>query len=142
MRRFVFATSAIVCLASALACSSGSTVKIGWASRAEPGHLTCRYRTFSGREVQRFSAEEGQMITLDYEATVHKGSLTIAVRGPEGDSLWHVTLREDHSAHVEIFVPDSGLHTLVAEGKDTGGDLEVRWQVVDREPVQSGVDGA
>ena len=82
------------------------------------------------------------MIILDYEATVQKGSLTIAVRGPEGDTEWHVTLREDHSAHVEIFVPDSGMHTLVAEGNDTGGDLEIRWQVVDREPAQSGTDGA
>jgi len=142
MRHFVCIALAIACLASVLACSGGSTVKIGWASRAGPGHVTYRYRTFRGREVQRFSAEEGQVITLDYEATVHKGALTIAVRGPEGDTLWHVTLREDHSAHVLIFVPTSGLHTLVAEGKDTGGDLQVRWQVVDREPVQTGTDGA
>ena len=141
MRYLACIALAILCLASLLACG-GATVKIGWASRAEPGHLTYRYRTFSGREVQRFSAEEGQMIILDYEATVQKGSLTIAVRGPEGDTEWHVTLREDHSAHVEIFVPDSGMHTLVAEGNDTGGDLEVRWRVVDREPAQSGTDGA
>ena len=142
MRCFVYIALAFLCLASVLACSDGATVKIGWVSRAGPGHVTYRYRTFRGREVQRFSAQEGQMINLDYEATLDKGSLTIAVRGPEGDTLWHVTLREDHSAHVEIFVPDSGSHTLVAEGKDTGGELQVRWQVVDREPVQTGTDGA
>ncbi len=141
MRRLPCVALAIVYLASLLACS-GSVVKVGWAGRAEPGRVTYRYRTFRGREVQRFSAEEGQLITLDYEATVHKGSLTIAVRGPEGDTLWHVTLREDHSAQVLIFVPTSGLHTLVAEGKDTGGGLQVRWQVVDREPVQTGTEGA
>ncbi len=141
MRRFVCVALAIVCLASLLACGSPA-VKIGWVSRAAPGRVTYRYRTFRGREVQRFSAEEGQVISLEYEATVNKGSLTIAVRGPEGDTLWHVTLREDLRAHVLIFVPTSGVHTLVAEGKDTGGDLQVRWQVVDREPGQTGTDDA
>lgn len=106
-----------------------STIKIGWSGTSRPGVKAYSYTTFNGREKSTFRAEEGEMIVLDYEVTVDKGSLTLRVENPDGESLWEESFEEDGEDSVEISVDTSGRHQIVIVGNDTGGSFDLSWEI-------------
>ena len=63
------------------------SVRHMWKGYSRPGHIHCEYETFTGTEDRSVQAEAGQTITLEYGATVNKGSLSIKVQDPDKESI-------------------------------------------------------
>lgn len=130
MKRLRFLTITMALLAGVTAsCLSTSQVRIEWAGSNLPGRMTYRYALFTGQESGSLEAELGQTIALSYEATVNEGTLSIEVRGPQGQIIWQVQLEGDEAESVQIPVPEAGKHTVTMVGRDAAGSFDVEWQV-------------
>jgi hypothetical protein len=73
-------------------------------------------------------AKAGQEIDLTYDVEVEKGSLTLAVEGPDGQTVWEETYRESASDSLALTAPEEGHYTLVVTGDETGGSFDISWQ--------------
>ena len=139
-RRAVWLTTALLAAFGLLVGCGRTQLRIGWLEAGGPGHRTAQYRTFSGVERVRFRAGANETVTIDYEITVEKGSLTLSLVGPDGETVWEETFEEregEGSESSESYsgehaldpVPQSGRYTLRIEGDRTGGRFDVSWQV-------------
>ena len=80
-------------------------------------------------ERKAFRAEDGQTITLDYDVTVKKGTLVLAIVGPDGESLWEEPLHENGSGTVTLTASEQGIYTIHIEGEDTSGSFDLSWNL-------------
>ena len=106
-----------------------STVKVGWIGSSGPGYTGYRYITFDGLERATFRAEAGQNISLDYDFAVEKGTLTLEIVAPDGESLWERTYHEDADESVTLTAPQKGRYQVRLEGEATGGSFDLSWSV-------------
>lgn len=114
-----------------LAACEDSELRTGWSGSHTSGHMDYSYNTFSGDEVGRATLDEGEELTVEYDAEVDKGTLTIRVEDPDGDTLQAITLEEDDSDTWTITASQDGQHIVVVEGDDTGGSFDVEWDPAD-----------
>lgn len=95
------------------------------------GHITSTYESFTGVERGEIQVNSGQAIVLDYQAALTAGGITIKVENPRGETIWQMAVPAGEQAsprNAEIRVHDSGRYTIVVEGSQAGGNLNVSWQ--------------
>lgn len=90
-----------------------------------------QYNTFSGLARERTAATAGQSIHLTFSTEVTKGSLSVEIKDPRGNSVWHVNVPEHQNRNgtAEIRAALTGRYQVVITGLDTGGRFDVRWRV-------------
>ncbi len=118
----------ILALAVLLMGCSRTSIKMGWRESSGRTHKSARYETFSAVERVAIRAQAGQEIDLAYDVEVEKGSLTLAVEGPDGLTVWEETYRENASDTLALTAPDEGHYILVVTGDQTGGSFDISWQ--------------
>ena len=106
---------------------SRTAIKLGWRESSGRAHKRARYETFSAVERVVIRAKAGQEIDLTYDVEVEKGSLTLAVEGLDGQTVWEETFRENASDTLALTAPDEGHYTLVVTGDETGGSFDISW---------------
>ena len=141
IRNAILLTTALLVVAGLfVGCGARSSLRIGWLESGRPGHVTARYRTFSGVERKSFRAKKNEAVEIDYEVEVEKGTLTLSVVDPDGETVWEETFEEtqgDGGASRTSFsgdyalepVPQAGRYKLRIEGDQTGGRFDVSWDV-------------
>jgi hypothetical protein len=112
-----------------LAGCGSSSLKVGWRETSSLKQKQAQYVTFDGTQTKTFHAEAGQTITLEYKVTVEKGSLTLKLVAPGGESLWEETYHENGEDAVSVTMPDDGRYTLRIEGEETGGSFDISWSM-------------
>ena len=112
-----------------LAGSAGCTTKVMWRESSRPGHWRAAYERFNGAAQTRFRAQEGQVITLDYEIVVDEGVLRAQIVDPEGEALWSQTFREHASGSTTFKTPQAGRYRLRVEAEQTAGRFAFAWGV-------------
>lgn len=97
---------------------------------SEPGHLAYSYDTFSGLARQKSVFSAGAQIALSYAADVTKGSLSIEVKDPAGNSVWRLNVaeREARQGSETLPAPTSGEYQFIVTGLDAGGRFDLSWQ--------------
>lgn len=128
-RGIVFVGLALLLLAPLLAGCGSSSLKVGWRETSSLKQKQAQYVTFDGTQTKTFHAEAGQTITLEYKVTVEKGSLTLKLVAPGGESLWEETYHENGEDAVSVTMPDDGRYTLRIEGEETGGSFDISWSM-------------
>jgi hypothetical protein len=111
-----------------IGCGS-SNVRLGWSESKLPGCWHADYSTFEGVERTTFLAQQGQMVNLDYNVVVEKGSLTLKVVGPDGESLWEESFGEAADGAVTLRVSQKERYQVCVVGEDTGGSFDLSWHV-------------
>lgn len=106
-----------------------SGLRIGWTEITGLNRKRCTYRYFSGREYQRFRADDGETVTLDYEADVERGSLTIRIEDPDDRQIWVESMDEDDEGAFEFTAEKSGIYTMIVVGNETRGSFEIEWDL-------------
>jgi hypothetical protein len=111
-------------------CGGGFTCR-GCVENSVPGHLTYRYQYLNGTITRRVNTNEGGILTVDYQATVETGTLTMRVLDPDGKAVWEQTFNagEDAASSVEVDLAQGGRYQLVVEAQETRGAFELDWQV-------------
>lgn len=111
------------------ACSSSSSLRIGWTCFNGAQKMDCSYREFSGREVSTERLETGTTVTVHYDITVDSGSLTFTIEDPNGDDIFTVDLTEPLE-DVHTFTPDEdGRYSFIVEGEGTEGAFLIAWDL-------------
>ena len=118
---------ALIMMVTQLAGCENSTVRVNWSGSSTPGHIEYHYTAFSGIERQSFHVEAAQSLDLRYDVTVEKGTLTLKVIAPDGESLWEETCSENASGAISLAIPQDGLYTVNVEGETTGGRFNISW---------------
>jgi hypothetical protein len=94
------------------------------------GEAAYTFRTMTGRDAWSFEAEAGQPVTLRYALTVEKGTLTVAIRDPEGLVVWLQTF--DRNAEGDtgaLALEQSGTYEVSVVGVNAGGGFTLAWEV-------------
>jgi hypothetical protein len=75
----------------------------------------------------------GRSVLLEYQATVSSGSLTIQVENPQGQVVWQAAPPAgpagNHASQV-IALNQGGNYTVVLQGRDAVGSLDLSWKNV------------
>ena len=121
----------LLLMSLALAGCGSSNVQVGWVESRQPGTWRASYDTFDGIERTTFRAQEGQTISLDYGRTVEKGSLSLRLVAPDGESLWEKTYRQDGDESITLTAPQQGRYQLCVEGEGAGGSFDLSWRVAE-----------
>jgi hypothetical protein len=95
----------------------------------EDGHISYNYSTFTGVENGSIQVEAGGRISFDYRVTVTKGSLLIEWQDPEGEVVWREIIQESEDGEGVITAESSGTYRIIIQGKNAGGDFDIRWQM-------------
>jgi hypothetical protein len=104
-----------------------SGLRIGWTEMTGLDRKRCAYRYFSGRELQRFRADAGETVQIDYEVEVEKGALAIRVEDPDAGEVWQTRFVADDEGTVEFDAETTGRYTVVVLGDETRGRFEIEW---------------
>ena len=107
----------------------GCTTKVMWRESSRPGHWRSAYDRFDGAAQTRFRAQEGQVITLEYEIVVDEGVLTAQIVDPEGEALWSQAFREHTSGSTTFKTPQTGRYKVRVEAEQTAGRFAFAWWV-------------
>lgn len=118
-----------VLLLGGLAGCGRSRIQLGWVASDQPGHFVASYTLFSGSEARAIGARAGETLIVDYDVTVDKGALTISVEGPDHRMLWMVSLDRVADGAVQLPVKQPGRHIIVIRGAETGGTLDLAWEI-------------
>jgi hypothetical protein len=111
------------------ACSSSSSLRIGWACFNGAQKIDCSYRKFSGREISTERLGTGTTVTVHYDITVDSGALTFTIKDPNGEDIFTVDLKEPLE-DVHTFTPDEdGLYRFIVEGEETEGAFLITWNL-------------
>ena len=130
MKRTLLLTMALLVVSGVLAgCGGRSTLKIGWRGSDARRRKWANYVSFSGVERASFRAQAGEVIRLDYDVEVEKGSLTIQLLDPDGEAAWEKTFEEGDADEVVVRVSQNGRYRLHIEGNETGGSYDVSWEI-------------
>jgi hypothetical protein len=121
--------TAIFLLLGIVACSSTSSLKVGWVEQSGFNHTTASYTTFSGVERRRLNADAGETISLDYDVTVDDGALTLRIRDEQDTAVWEQTFTSDHAGLVDIPLENEGTYEIAIIGEKTGGGFDLNWQI-------------
>ncbi len=116
----------LVCSLSLTLCAC-SNIRLGWVAGSGTDHMTARYVLFTGEERSTVDLTDGETLILSYQATVRTGSLTLAVQGPSGSTIWQAQIQDGQEESVDLPVEESGLYQIVVTGSNTGGDFAVSW---------------
>jgi hypothetical protein len=103
-------------------------VQIGWVETSLPGQFEASYGTFTGTERRRVRLQEGETLTLTYEATVEKGTLTFEIQDPGQETVWSLALEQEDAGTVNLTAEQSGTYRILVQGQDAGGSFELNWE--------------
>jgi hypothetical protein len=121
----------LLIMALALA-SCGSTYTCrGCAGNDVPGHVDKHFQYLDGPYTRTVSADAGQLLTMDYGATVEEGSLDMHVVNPDGQVIWQETydVGADVSQTAQIDLQQNGRYQLVVDGHQAKGSFQIDWQL-------------
>ena len=104
-------------------------IRIAMIGSSLPGEMSYSFRTFKGYESRSFDAVEGETITLDYQAQVDKGSLTLILEDPNGDIAWQIPLEDGLDDRAEVKVSQTGKYRIAVSAENAGGSFTVQWEV-------------
>ena len=127
-RIVLWATIALLSVGFLVACGQ-SRIEIGMVETHLPGQWEANYRTFTGTKTDRFRAEAGQTLLVEYSAQVEKGRLDFRVQRPGGELLWEVSLQEGGQETLELDIETGGRYAIVIEGNNTGGSFVLSWSL-------------
>ncbi len=99
----------------------------GWCAVYQ-GNIS-RQGPLTGVSRGEFLAAPGEVIALQYVARVRAGSLSIAVRAPDGLAAWRVVLADDGGDRVTLPVGRGGRYAVLVEGRGADGSVSVSWEV-------------
>jgi hypothetical protein len=109
------------------ACSLGS-VRVGYVGSNFGNHSDFSYTTLTGRDVNTFSVNDGETLTLNYDVEMDKGVLTISLLEKEsGDLVWDRSFETSEFDQVSFEDLASGKYQLRFEGQIAGGGYDVEW---------------
>ncbi len=111
-----------------VACSQ-SKLQIGWVGTSTANQFSYRYETFTGTERKSIRLTAGETLALTYAVEVDKGSLTLAVQNPDGETLWEETFEEADDETVELNAEKTGTYKLLVQGERTGGSFDISWDI-------------
>ena len=129
--RVPWSALALLLMSLLLAGCGSSSVQVGWAESRQPRTWRASYDTFDGIERTTFRTQEGQTISLDYCMTVEKGSLTLRLVAPDGESLWEKTYSQDGDESITLTAPQQGRYQLCVEGDGAGGSFDLSWRMAE-----------
>ena len=107
---------------------------VDYEGTAEPGAAAYTYTLFTGEEAWTETLQAGDTLTVEYDVTLERGVLSLAVTDPSGADVWRVNLGEDTSSSETFEAASAGEYRLAVRGLNAVGGFEVRWQVI---PAQS-----
>jgi hypothetical protein len=125
MKKIIKCMSMIIILAVSIGLFSGCSYSIGSMESNWGGKIDRSYVTFNGKDDKSIKLNEGETLTLDYKATVNKGTLSLSVTDPDGGELWKVKLDRNADDKIEIPAKKTGKYILYIEGDHTGGGVHI-----------------
>lgn len=129
MLRKLILILAAVALAALVGCESSSSLKVGWVETSSANQHTARYATFSGTESTGVAVEGGQSLTVDYDVTVEKGTLKLAILTPNDETIWEQTFSEGDTGQARVTAAENGRYHIDITGSDTGGSYDISWEI-------------
>lgn len=113
--------------------SKVDNLQIGMIESSGLNSTEARFHTLTGRKTWRETLQEGDTFSLEYEAEVEKGSLTLQVENPQDEVIWEKAVAEGESAgeEIELAAGESGAYTIAVVGDGAGGSYELAWTQAD-----------
>ena len=108
-------------------------LQVGMVETSGFNSTQARFHTLTGRKSWREELQEGDTFSLEVEAEVNKGSLSLQVENPQVDVIWEKTITEGESADetITLAAGESGAYTIAIVGDGAGGRYELTWEQVD-----------
>lgn len=126
---FALGACSVVEDATGLAFQKADVVQIGMLERSGLNSTQASFHTLTGRKSWRENLQEGDTLSLEYEADLVIGTLLLQVENPESEVIWEktVTEGEDVGEEIELSADESGTYTIAVVGDGAGGEYELAW---------------
>jgi hypothetical protein len=135
--RTIFAAALLLLLVSvAGGCDeleSASRVEIGMVETGGLNSTRARFQTFTGNKIWREALEEGDALSLKYEADVEKGLLILQVENPDDEVVWERELEEGDSVgdDVQLNAAQDGTYIIIVQSDGAGGNYSLAWDEIE-----------
>jgi hypothetical protein len=106
------------------------SVRVGYVGSNIGNHSDFSYTTFTGTDVNTFSVNDGETLTLNYDVEMDKGVLTISLLEKQsGNLVWDKSFETSEVDQVSFEDLASGKYQIYFEGQDAGGGYDVEWVI-------------
>lgn len=118
---------AVFCL-TCISCTGGSYSIIKGRIKHSSNEITGSYQKFDGEFFKSLKLEKGQQLFASFEAETEKGSLSLLLVDPFGNTFVSVPFPEETKVR-EIEIDRSGRYKMKVVGEDHGGRFSVNWTI-------------
>jgi uncharacterized RDD family membrane protein YckC len=130
--RAVFALALVIALPLALmfACFRPQNRFVSLCAPNPAGHVAYSLISFTGIERAEVPAGSGRTLTLEHQASLDSGGLSIRVEDARGQVVWQIALPVDGASgrqRAEIRVDQGERYAIVLEGREAGAKLDLSW---------------
>lgn len=110
------------------ACST-SSIRIGWSCTNGINEFDCKYREFTGREIEEIDLNADDTVEIMYDVEVESGILVIQIEDPEGEIVWKIEQVDNYSDEVTLPADEKGRYRMIVEGQETQGSFLIEWDI-------------
>ena len=111
-------------------CDGQSYTRTNWTQTSLPGITKASFGSFTGIDSTKFSADEGEQLTMKISYTVEGGNLGFILMSPDGELLWESQeLGESDTLSFSLELPDTGAYKIQYLGMKAKGNFEITWEI-------------
>lgn len=103
--------------------------RIGWRGSSAPGLMRYHYDLFQGSESQTMRGHHGDLVSVDYQAQVHSGTMFMELVDASQQPVWQCCIFGSGSERASIPLPADGSYQVRVRGDGTRGAFDMRWSV-------------
>lgn len=110
---------------------SGCTYSIWSSTRQSKANMSGSFVLMTADKTQNVTLQAGDRMVLDYEVSLKKGTLTVAVLDSDGTALFSEVFTGQDSSHktTNVTAPRDGTYTVSVTARDAGGSYNLSWTI-------------
>ena len=89
--------------------------------------MSAKFTYLKGTKSKTIRLKEGDVLTLDYDVSLKKGALVIALEGPQGDTKKEEIVEEDKKGQFVVTSSGDSKYAVKITGDWATGSYDVRW---------------
>jgi hypothetical protein len=101
----------------------------GWVEVTYSDRMLATYSLFDGQSRTTVGLAAGEMMALEYDLEITKGSLSLQIVDPDRVVVWEDSFSESSTGSTSITAEIEGRYHLVVIGDSTKGGFDLRWEI-------------
>lgn len=110
---------------------SACNYRRGWVEVMYTDRMRATYDLLDGQHGTTVTLAAEEVMTLEYDLEVTKGSLSLQVVAPDKDMIWEGNFHNSSTGSISVSAPIEGRYRLLIIGDETSGSFDLHWEIND-----------